>query len=519
MAIPLAVPIEPAETVRPDDLALVGEVAALLDIGHIWDSLDQALEHLRTRTGADAAELFLADPHRTQMFLVSHEGTDASAFCARERFHAGEGFPGMVLSTGSAVATTSLSDDQEFVRRRVKALSYQTVVAVPVSENGSTGACLLLAWKLHHGDLERILGLLALTARPIGAAVEAARSRVRIFEMQRHVLSSGHVGSAASAGLALFRPPSVWHEAWSQDGAFALTVRGVSDNGGVVGTPVSTMLKTTPAVCDAGCPAERTGQVQIMGGRAGWPSTCRSCRCSANARYCIPLGEQAHVWGVASVRFPGAAPVPLVRHLPAALWATEDLAPRKPGSTVAFLPFAGASSARLSVQCMGGFSVTLGDGEPHEASFGRAKARELLALLVAAGGRPRNGRHLSAELWPEATEQQAANRFHVTLSALRGAIEPGDAPAWTFVKRTGSSYFLDPSASVQVDLWRFQEIARALLLTSGNMPAAELDALLSEITALHVDDPFGGEFRGAWVDEMSRQCTDTMRQVERRFMA
>lgn len=491
----------------PGDLAVVGEIAALLGGDHLWPGLDLSLRRLREGTGADAAELFQADPRGTEMFLVCHEGADFGAFGVRQRFLAGEGYPGIVLRTGAPVATTSLADDRDFLRARVKTLRYRTVIAVPVHQNGAVAACLLLAWKAGSTDMERALRVTALAARPVGAALALARARVRVDELERQL--PGRSGtSAIGEGLVVPRPPAPeWRDELLQGGVFTLRMRdeigpGTERAGG--GRHVEL------------CPAECTGQVQVAGGRAGWPCACVRRGCAAIARYCIPLGERERVWGIASVRFRGTVPVPLTRYLPAALWMAEDLAPGEPRRFALPRTDRAASPACLAVHCLGGFSVAVGDRSLDRAALNRAKAWELLAILVAAGGRPRSGRQLAVALWPEATDGQAGNRFHVTLSALRRAIEPPDRKDWTFVKRLGSSYYLDPAAPVDVDLWRFREVLRALLARSGMMPEPVAQAALGEAMALYAGDPFEGQDFGAWADDVTRWCRAAVRQARNR---
>lgn len=495
----MKVPSNPAYGVGPDELALVGEVAALVDVEHLWESLDLALRRLREWTGADAAELFLADPHRREMFLVSHEGADVRAFAMRDRFPVGEGFPGIVLRSGAAVATTTLSDEGDFLRARVKALRYRSAIAVPVDQDGAVGACLLLAWKSGKGDVERALRVSRLAAKPIAAAIETALARIRLRELERRArrrATPRTMGASARRERAGHEP------------AFTLSVRGACER------VVETGAGTGPG---ERCPAEGTGHVQVLGGRAGWPCACLRRGCATNARYCIPLGDEGHVWGVASVRVRGPAPVPLTRHLPLALWMAEDIARLQPDGDEVPRLSRPATPAHLVVHCLGGFSVAIMGQALGGTALNRAKAWELLAMLVAAGGRPRSGSKLAAALWPEATPSQASNRFHVTLSALRRAIEPPGREDWVCVKRTGSSYFLDPASPVEVDLWRLQDIVRELLVPFSGKAPSEAQSLVNEVVALYAGDPFEGQFAGAWVDGVVRWCRGALQQVGERW--
>jgi len=66
------------------DLALVGEIAALLDARRFLDTLDAALRRLQEYSRADAGELFLAAPTGEEVFLVSHQGRDIAVRTDRD---------------------------------------------------------------------------------------------------------------------------------------------------------------------------------------------------------------------------------------------------------------------------------------------------------------------------------------------------------------------------------------------------------------------------------------------------
>lgn len=490
----------------PEDLALVGEIAALVDARHLLDSLDVALQRLRDHSGAEAAELFFADPRGQEMFLVSHQGADVDAFCQRDRFRAGEGFPGIVLRTAAPVLTASLPGDADFLRARVKAHHYQSAVCMPIRQGEAVSGCLLLAWKESAVDLERAAQLAALVSRPIGLAVEVVRARIRLQEFERlsaRVRGPTNPGERWVPVLPANATSAIWlSDAAGNTASVSFAVRGIAAD--------ETARHARSAL--ERCPARYTDGPQVRGGRAGWPVQCLKTGCAAKARYCIPLAEAGRTWGVATVGFHDRAPVPLTRHLPAALWVAEDLTPRcASASTDRLIVTRALREARLEIRCLsGGFSVTL-DGRPLDrAALGRSKARELLGLLVAASGRPRSGAQLAEILWPDASLPQAHNRFHVTLSALRRAIEPPGARRWTHLRRDGSSYYLDARSPVFVDLWHFRELVRRAGTASGTGPAEDARSLLEEAVALYDGEPFDGQFANASQDGLARQCREAV---------
>ncbi|MHB1222478.1 MAG: BTAD domain-containing putative transcriptional regulator [Gemmatimonadaceae bacterium] len=425
------------------------------------DALDGALEHLRERSRADVCELFLAASGDREVFLVSHQGADVDAFCRRDRFGAGEGFPGMVLSHAVSLITDQLPAEREFLRARAKALGYTAVLCTPLGPGTDVPGSLLLAWKKPPRDMASALRLAALASVPIGTAIDLMRAHLRMRQL-RYLAS---------------------HDGEPMEG---------NDQ------PI---LHLTDAEAHAPkCPAQRTRQVQVLGGRMGWPTRCREAGCTVPARYCIPLQQDARVWAVATVAFRDSPPSPHTRHLPAALWLTEDLSPSgthaaAPARVTVTRPI---PETRLRIRCFGGLSIAL-DGRPVERSqMGRQKARELLALLIASSGRPRPLEYLAEQLWPNVPLQRARNRFHVTLSALRRAIEPDGTHGALHIRRDGVRYSLDPDSAVFVDLWHFQQLLREAAVAAR--PIERSLGLLEEAVSLYSGEVFAGEFTGGWQD-------------------
>lgn len=458
----------------PSELALVGEIELLLQRAGELEALDGALEHLRERSGAEVCELFLAAPEDREVFLVSHQGADLDAFSRRDRFGAGEGFPGMVLSSAASLVTDQLPAERDFLRSRVKALGYTSALCTPLGPGTDVSGGILLAWKKPPRDMASALRMTALASVPIGTAIDLMRAHLRMHQLQHLVTHHGE--PIAGNGLPLLRLTD----------SEAETLR---------------------------CPAHHTGQVQVLGGRMGWPSCCREAGCATSARYCVPLLRDAQVWAVATTAFRDRPPVPHTRYLPAALWLTEDLAPpdtrlAEPARATVIRPTA---ESRLRIRCFGGFTIAV-DGQVVERSqTSRQKARELLALLVSTSGRPSTLEYLAQQLWPNVSIERARNRFHVTLSALRRAIEPADSHGALHIRRDGQRYFLDPHSSVYIDLWHFHQLIREAA-TARRSIEREL-ALLEEALALYSGEPFAGEFVGGWPEGVVGHTRDRALQL------
>lgn len=481
------------------DLARVGRLAVLMDAGRLTHSVDTALACLREDTGADACELFLADPKGLEVFLVAHHGGDLDAFSQRIRFADREGFPGITLRTGASLITESLQSEPDFVRGRVKDLRYQAAVTVPIRDSRmGAGGCLFLAWKNPPGDLDAIVELTALVSRPIGTAVEMAHARVRLEAFR------GSFGPEKARDFA-----ERLRALTGGDTAAVLLSDGqpwLGQSGGADVSPREAGQAPWPSVDDfARCPARCDQRVQILGGREGWPAECLEAGCTAKGRYCVPVVADGAVRAVVTTGFSDRAPVPLCRGLPAALWLAEGLPRREPPTREKVVSVVRPRpDARLQIRCFGGFDITV-EGRPvRRPELRREKARELLALLVAAEGRPVPGEHLAERLWPGVGLKAAMGRLHVTIGSLRAAIEPPGGDRWRHVLRDGQRYYLDPEYSVFVDVWRLHDLLRREKSgAAGTRSIERLATDLEEAIALYSGEAFGGEFTGDWTDEIA----------------
>ncbi|HET7011085.1 MAG TPA: BTAD domain-containing putative transcriptional regulator, partial [Anaerolineales bacterium] len=86
------------------------------------------------------------------------------------------------------------------------------------------------------------------------------------------------------------------------------------------------------------------------------------------------------------------------------------------------------------------------------------RARQLLALLVAAYPEPVTAERLMGWLWPEANPEHARNSLYVAIHALRRALEPSAAAGLPsrYVLHEGHVYRLHLDDSVWVDIREFQ---------------------------------------------------------------
>lgn len=112
----------------------------------------------------------------------------------------------------------------------------------------------------------------------------------------------------------------------------------------------------------------------------------------------------------------------------------------------------------LRIKTFGHFQTWLGDKPVHEKAWKREKAKEFIQLLTTKNkGLSKN--EILSLLWPESDEQSAQRDFKVALNALNNAIEPDRKVRGKafFVERSGSMYFLNPTAVIDIDRNKFEE--------------------------------------------------------------
>ena len=118
----------------------------------------------------------------------------------------------------------------------------------------------------------------------------------------------------------------------------------------------------------------------------------------------------------------------------------------------------------LRIVALGGFSVRRGDETIPVSAFGRERARMLLGALVCAGG-PVHRERLLDWLWPDLDVDRGLRALHVTLHALRRALEPelgrGSASR-SVIRSEGEGYRLVLSEIDSVDVAEFLALADPL---------------------------------------------------------
>jgi DNA-binding SARP family transcriptional activator len=94
----------------------------------------------------------------------------------------------------------------------------------------------------------------------------------------------------------------------------------------------------------------------------------------------------------------------------------------------------------VSIRCFGGFRMEIA-GQPVDTTTVRAKARAALRLLAMHAGRVVHREVLIDSLWPGLPPDSATRNLQVTISTLRGLLEPGSLRGkQQLLVRTGDAY-------------------------------------------------------------------------------
>jgi DNA-binding SARP family transcriptional activator len=147
----------------------------------------------------------------------------------------------------------------------------------------------------------------------------------------------------------------------------------------------------------------------------------------------------------------------------------------------------------MRVQVLGDLEVVLGD---RVADLGGPKPRTLLALLVAAGGRPAPVEYLINQIWGEDPPARVETSLQSYVARLRKALGPGRSAER--LRTHAGGYSLDVTAG-EVDARRFDDLVRAAR-------SAPLDAepLLTEALALWRGAAYAGLAGPALAAEATR---------------
>ncbi|MBI2918819.1 MAG: GAF domain-containing protein [Chloroflexi bacterium] len=539
------------------DLDITSLLSGVLASAPPPDNLWHVPEVLREASGAEAGELFLAEPGGHGMVLTCHQGVFRHAFSQITHFEPGEGFPGLALAQGAPVFSDHLLDDPRFLRSRVKEAGFQQYVCMPLRSSSGVVGSIGLAFRRPDPALSHTLRLLSWASGPVALALEAG-----LLRMQRALFldtSQGTSGGEDNAQSILGR---VMDTLLPLSGAQGMAVvllpqtrsasvqrvtRGATPRGSCQA------LSSVPISCPAS--ARACGTV-LAGPRASWPAPCQDSPRSWSVCYCIPAVARGRPISICQFYYHStgtSVPTRSLAWLQAAIEAVTHsirvahelyeeeqraqtysaLTPAGPkGSAVALAPHMperdALSSLRrpaeagpyLVVRCLGTFELRKHGMPVTPAMIARKKALTLLKILLTKDGRPLSRETLIDLLWPEGDPQTKTGQLHVLVHELRRLVEPPETNRrWQFIVGEGDRYYFSARSSCRVDAWEFK-----LLAEEGRTAGAkgDRDAAISAYEAavqLYRGDFMEDEPFAEWCLEEREQTRETCIFVLRRLAA
>jgi DNA-binding SARP family transcriptional activator len=456
--------------------------------------MGNVLDILRAVTGAEAADVFLADPGQRDMVLSWHRGSFRHAFMQILRFTRGEGYPGLVLANREPIASDCLATDPRFLRWRVKEQGFGSYVCVPLDCSWGTIGSLGMAFRHPDVDLQRGVNVLSWVSVPLGITVEAYLLGLRdtfntsiewmsgdqgesFSETAKKVLSLMiDMGGAQGGSLSLL------------GGKAASLTRRITE-GLASRSPCPTLSGDPLLVCPA--LAGRQG-IALNGPRDGWPPPCRPNPKVVSVRHCIPLfadgeavglcqlnyhrlGTLPPTWNLASLEVVGNAAGQAVQKASERLErqrraeaVTARLlqqveTERQPslGAPAPQRAHSGAQTPYLDIRCFGSFEVCREGALITPEKLHRRKVLTLLKILLAHEGRPLSKDTLIEFLWPEGSPEIRAGQLYVLVHELRKLLEPpGLKGKWLFIRNDGDRYYFSYHGSCRSDVREFNSLIK-----------------------------------------------------------
>ncbi len=466
-------------------------------------SMEQALDLLRNATGADSAELFLAEPISHDALLTAYRGPFARSFCQLMRFSPGEGFPGVVIESHEPMVSSTLPNDVRFLREEVKKKGYRSYVCVPLMVAHQVIGAVCVGARDPEFSTEDALRLLTWSSNPIAIAVQAG-----LIQASRTAMPTLPAYHGTAADLDLFLH-SVLQQARYLAGADAGTITVFGRNGTDIVRRIADGVDPSLAGCcpdrvehQQGCPALDGGHgIALWGPRRHWAPPCQHFSQPGRAAYCLPMRHDDENVGLIQLVYHDTAPLPPTRHVGLLLeYASQvssilaviarDLEARTSPS-LSMLPSDPSSgshpsrteqpaspSAResgtpapshqappdafLQIRCLGPFEIVRNGKLLTSRAFKRRKALTLLKIMALRADRPIAKETLIEWLWPEIDPESGGNRLHVVVHALREVLEPAvSGTNRRFIQTDGNNYVFELLDSSWLDLAEFKTAVEA----------------------------------------------------------
>lgn len=201
-----------ALTRRNEDASLLNDIGSTLTSSLELDEiLNRTLALVMNYMKVEAGEIFLLEDDKQTLRMVLHRGEAAEAFWTQNRFHVGEGFPGLAAKTGEPVLSEDLAKDTRFLRDAVVKAGFHQLACVPLKASGNLVGVLGVATRGQSPFDARDVQLLSAVSNWAGLAIENARlhsnaRRLAVLEERERIgmdLHDGIIQSIYGVGLAM----------------------------------------------------------------------------------------------------------------------------------------------------------------------------------------------------------------------------------------------------------------------------------------------------------------------------
>jgi predicted ATPase/DNA-binding SARP family transcriptional activator len=173
-------------------------------------------------------------------------------------------------------------------------------------------------------------------------------------------------------------------------------------------------------------------------------------------------------------------------------------------------PVAPVASDTLRVLALGPLQVFVGGEAIDTTVWGSARPRELLVyLLMHPDGRTKE--QVGLAFWPEVSQAQLRNSFHVTLHRLRKALRN---PDWIIL--SNDRYRVDPEVLAEFDVAEFEReivAARRAVKRREDGAAATLERALTRFRGDFLDGEPAGDWHLEHRDRLQRLFVDALMEL------
>jgi two-component system sensor histidine kinase DevS len=197
---------------RNEDMKLLLDAAASLTSSlDIEQLLDKTLELVFSYLGVEAGEIFLREDGEKELYLALHRGDFSQAFSLTDRFQLGEGFIGMVATTGKTMVSTNLMQEMHFLHPAVLEAGFHCIACIPMSVGSKVVGVMSAATRRDHCFTQRELDFLNTIGAWAGLNIENARQnrqsrRLAVLEERERIgmdLHDSIIQSIYGVGLVL----------------------------------------------------------------------------------------------------------------------------------------------------------------------------------------------------------------------------------------------------------------------------------------------------------------------------